>query len=428
MNKNIRKIIGITLTLNFLACFASTEEYVGITKAFASSENGIDYLDVNKGASTSNITLYSDSSYKKSVKFNEDTKMYYAETSMNSINLDFKSIKGYEVKAFKSDKDTATAYDAGETMALSSGLNIIYVRTYEKGDFDASEVQDKVVKEYQIYVTRNDGVQEDNEQDKIYLKDITLSVGDLSFDKKITTYDSAIEVSGNSEITIKAKPEEDGDKVRINNSTVDSTDDYKKEVRVRLGKNTYKIEVSNDDGLKRVYTVNVIRGDDVSVSSSSNNENTLDSEKNDDESKATVNNNSNSDVKNDNLNSASYRNQWVQENGLWKYYDVTGSCLKNTWFTDMNSGKEYYFYADGQMATNWIVYNNSWYFMGQDGAKVTGWKSIGGNWYYLNSDGTMKTGWLKDNNGKWYYLYNTGVMAQDTIIDGYKLGSDGCME
>lgn len=428
MRKNIKRIIGTVLAINAVVSFSGVNGFGYNSKVYAASEYGIESLELNKGASTSNIQLYSDSNYKKPVKFKDDIKTYYAETTMNSINVNFKSLKGYEVKAFKSDKDTSTAYDSGETMALGSGLNIIYVRAYEKGDFDASEVQDKVVKEYQIYVTRNDGVQEDNEQDKIYLKDITLSVGDLSFDKKITTYDSAIEVSGNGEITIKAKPEEDGDKVRIDNSTVDSTDDYKKKVRVKLGKNTYKIEVSNDDGLKRVYTVNVIRGDDVTVSSSSNNENTLDNEKNDDESKATVNNNSNSDVKNDNLNSASYRNQWVQENGVWKYYDVTGNCLKNTWFTDMNSGKEYYFYADGQMATNWIVYNNSWYYMGQDGAKVTGWKSIGGNWYYLNSDGTMKTGWLKDNNGKWYYLYNTGVMAQDTIIDGYKLGSDGCME
>ena len=37
----------------------------------------------------------------------------------------------------------------------------------------------------------------------------------------------------------------------------------------------------------------------------------------------------------------------------------------------------------------------------------------------------METGWLQEDNGKWYYLNNDGSMAHDTVIDGYKLGSDG---
>lgn len=36
-----------------------------------------------------------------------------------------------------------------------------------------------------------------------------------------------------------------------------------------------------------------------------------------------------------------------------------------------------------------------------------------------------ETGWLQDDDGKWYYLNNDGSMAYDTVIDGYKLGSDG---
>ena len=37
----------------------------------------------------------------------------------------------------------------------------------------------------------------------------------------------------------------------------------------------------------------------------------------------------------------------------------------------------------------------------------------------------MMTGWIKDANGKWYYLYSTGVMASNTTISGYKIGSNG---
>ena len=47
-------------------------------------------------------------------------------------------------------------------------------------------------------------------------------------------------------------------------------------------------------------------------------------------------------------------------------------------------------------------YTGWWYTDGSSWA--TGWKLIDGNWYYFNSD---------------------GYMAHDTIIDGYKLGSDG---
>lgn len=46
----------------------------------------------------------------------------------------------------------------------------------------------------------------------------------------------------------------------------------------------------------------------------------------------------------------------------------------------------------------------------------TGW------WYSLNN--SWATGWTKIY-GKWYYFYSTGYMAHDTVIDGFKLGSDG---
>jgi glucan-binding YG repeat protein len=36
----------------------------------------------------------------------------------------------------------------------------------------------------------------------------------------------------------------------------------------------------------------------------------------------------------------------------------------------------------------------------------------------------MLTGWILDG-GKYYYLYPDGSMASDTIINGYKVGSDG---
>jgi len=53
-----------------------------------------------------------------------------------------------------------------------------------------------------------------------------------------------------------------------------------------------------------------------------------------------------------------------------------------------------------------------------------GWQQVSGSWYYLDSTGTKKTGWIQDN-GSWYYLQASGAMAKDTVVDGYKLGSNG---
>lgn len=420
MSKTIKRIAGLTVVIATLSTLQYSK-YLGLNiEANASSEYGISSLELNKGGSTSNIQLYSDSNYKKSVKFNEDVKTYYAKTNMNSINLDFDTEKGYEIKAFKSDKDTATSYDSGDRMVLGSGTTVIYVRTYEKGDYDCEDSRSKVVKEYQIYVTRDDGYEEDNEQDKVYLKDITLSVGDLDFNKKITTYDVAVETS-EREITVKAKPEEDGDTVSVNGSTLDYSNDYKKTVNVRLGMNTIEIKVKDDDNRQRTYKVNILRGDGVLETSVANSE---ESEEN-----STVDKNATESDKqtNDGINliENTFTNKWVQENGKWKYYDITGNYLKDTWFTDKNTGKEYYLYSDGAMAIGWIAYNNQWYYLGQDGSKQTGWQFLGGKWYYLNGDGSMKIGWFKDSDGKWYYFYSTGAMAQNTTIDGYLINVDG---
>lgn len=77
------------------------------------------------------------------------------------------------------------------------------------------------------------------------------------------------------------------------------------------------------------------------------------------------------------------------------------------------------------LATGWLNYNGSWYYLGSDGARKTGWQSVDGAWYYLDSQGKIQTGWIKDSNGKYYYLNSNGAMAYNTTVGGYKLGYDG---
>lgn len=423
MKKSIRRILASAVAINTLvALMPQQEDIFGIcTKAYAADEEGVlTELEVDKGSSSSSLKLYSDSNCKKSIELNKGIKTYYTETTMNQINVKFETDKGYVAKAFKTDKDDASAYESGDSMTIGSGTTVIYVRTYEKGDYDALDVKGKVVNQYEIYVNRKGGAEEDNSQDKIYLKDITLSVGDLNFDKKVTSYDVAVDSTEN-QTTIKAKPEQDGDSVSIENNTVDD-EDYKRTVKLKLGNNTFKIQVRNGDS-KRTYTLNILRGDEVADSDSKN------------ESKSDNNSDSKSDSRDnteqkisqpeEKSTSSNMVNQWSDIDGTMKYYGVDGQYLRNTWFTDKTTGKEYYFYNDGKMATGWIVYNSSWYYMGQDGVKEKSWKCINNDWYYLDQTGVMKTGWFRDNNGKWYYFYSTGVMAKSTWIDGYWIASDG---
>ena len=90
-------------------------------------------------------------------------------------------------------------------------------------------------------------------------------------------------------------------------------------------------------------------------------------------------------------------------------------------------------YIQGEeLSKGWIedAKAKNWYFMNEKGIMETGWlKDKDDKWYYLNtrsdgSKGSMKIGWNKINN-EWYYLQNDGVLAVNTIIDGYLVGSDG---
>lgn len=97
---------------------------------------------------------------------------------------------------------------------------------------------------------------------------------------------------------------------------------------------------------------------------------------------------------------------WRQINGNWYLGDTLGNVL-----------------------TGWQISNGSWYFMDADGVMKTGWQQLNGSWYYFNpvSDGTrgsMKTGWQYIDNA-WYYMYDNGIMASNTYIGNYYVGSNG---
>ncbi|WP_238860862.1 hypothetical protein [Clostridium sp. YIM B02569] len=95
------------------------------------------------------------------------------------------------------------------------------------------------------------------------------------------------------------------------------------------------------------------------------------------------------------------------------------------WFYVDETNNEGYFVNGVQIINKWLNLNGKWYFFKEDGSRAKGWLELNNNWYYLNSEGAMETGWVKDNNKKWYYLNSDGIMAHDTYIGNYHVGSDG---
>jgi glucan-binding YG repeat protein len=184
-------------------------------------------------------------------------------------------------------------------------------------------------------------------------------------------------------------------------------------------------------------------------------------------------------------NSGAMAKNWKKLGNKWYYLERDSGAMLTGWYTD--GDKEYYLASDGAMTTGWKKIDDSWYYFTESGALTKGWKSIGGKWYFLDSEGkmvtglmrdgsvwyyfessgamatgwkkidgdwfyfessgAMKTGWLKSGSdwyyletygvmvtgwkqidGSWYYFYDNGIMAYDTTINGYELGSNGKMK
>lgn len=155
---------------------------------------------------------------------------------------------------------------------------------------------------------------------------------------------------------------------------------------------------------------------------------------------------------------------WLETKQGWKYFDENGNQIKNSWIKVNEkwylinengimetgwknlSNKWYYLQPDGSMVVGWKNLNGKWYYLQSDGSMAIKWKNINGSWYYFNELGEMAIGWVNDSknwyhlgtdgemsigwlkyNKKWYYLDGSGRMLTNTIINGYKIGSDGTL-
>ncbi len=372
-------------------------------------------LVVNRGSADTSDSSDSDVPCLNNIQLSDGDLSFAKNTTSYNVNVN-SSVNEMRITAQPEDDDYEVKIDGVKvnkdedyrrTVELKNGNNAIPI---DLVDDDGGE------QTYTLNINRggtaagtNNAEIEDNTQDPIYLDDIVIQDGSvpLNFKPKVTSY--AVDVGDNVDsILFKAAPEFNDDKVAVNGDY--SKASFVRRIDLNEGKNVITIKVNNGetydkgdiDYEERTYTVTVYRGTSQGTSQSNGQGSTGQA--------ATQQNSGASGVK---------LNQWVQVNGKWQYNDSTGKPAKNMWV------QNYYLQADGNMATNWITYNGSWYYLGSDGAKRTGWQSINGNWYYLDVDGRMQTGWIRDGSGKYYYLNTDGSMAYNTTIDGYKLSSNG---
>lgn len=411
MNKNLRKIIAIALTITAFNAFTPVAN-LGLTMTNAYASSG-DLTSIKlKDSDGYTINTYSDDDYKSKNKVDYDeldtNDTYYAKTSSAKIEVDTKGVSSSHVRIFKGKGSSTKGIKPSKTMDLSEdSTTTLTIRTYDDDPGTVKYSDDSYSGEYIIKVkcTANSSNSTDSTEENgdVYLRSLYLSDGDFEFSKTTSTYNVNVGESVD-EVKITAKPDCDSDEyddyeVTIDGYTVDESDKFKRTVSLEKGKNEIKVTVEDDESNKRTYILNITR--------SNNNANVV----NGDTSASTA--------VNTNIVTTLKTNQWVTVNGQWQYNDVMGNPVKNTWI-----GK-YYLNPDGKMLTGWQFINGSWYYLGTDGAMKTNWQLIGGNWYYIDSQGKMQTGWFKDKDGRYYYLYTNGVMASNTKINGYKLGSNG---
>ena len=81
---------------------------------------------------------------------------------------------------------------------------------------------------------------------------------------------------------------------------------------------------------------------------------------------------------------------------------------------------------DPQTANGWQQNDSGQWSYYRNGKPVKGLLSDDQKWYWLDkTTGMMFAGGWKQIDGKWYYFYADGMMAVNTTIDGYTIGSDG---
>jgi len=365
MNKNIKRTIALALTICAFSAVGQTNYGIFTTEANASTSDSYKLTDLELTTSNgTSLDIYKDNDYYNELSGDlEVDKTYYTKTSSSKVVID--GIDGADkdnVRIFKESSDVA--YKIGDEISISSETTtILKVRVYENAydqnvDYSSSN--------YNQYTIQVENIKD--EDNNINLSNLTLSSGNIKFNKADTSYKFNVVLEVDS-IIVQATPEDAAYTVKIDGATVTKDDNYEKTVSLSTDNTTIQVIVSDVDGNTKTYTLKVVRTDA-----------TQEKEK----GKGKGNNGLHNGWRDKNdVGNNGFHKGWKNENGAWRYLD-----------------------NDGKMKKGWL-------------------KDTDESWYYLDNDGNMKTSWFKDADGNWYYLDKNGKMNKNTTIDGYKLDANG---
>jgi hypothetical protein len=139
MNKNIKRVIALTLTISAFSVISAITPGISLdittkpvyASSYSASTGELESLTVK---STNGDTLDLCDGYNGSTVNLSDDKDYYAKLTDDSDGIKINTtVKGtdYIVRIFTSDKADATGYNSGDEIPLGKGYTTLYVRTYQ---------------------------------------------------------------------------------------------------------------------------------------------------------------------------------------------------------------------------------------------------------------------------------------------------------
>ncbi|MVX63907.1 cadherin-like beta sandwich domain-containing protein [Clostridium chromiireducens] len=321
----------------------------------------------------------------KDIEFLEDVYSYIVDVDKDTDEAFIKAKPDDPLDTVRIDGKVVTKDDNyKENIALKKGKNTIKIEVEDKKTGKSSE--------YKVYVYRGG-------QEAVYLQDININSTTIGFAEETNFYNIELD-DGTTSVELETKPIEGNYSIAVNGKLLDKTNSIRLKFK-GIGKYTLNIGVKDEDTQRLgAYTLNIYLGIPVTPNIA------------------------------DSINAALKPNQWIIVNGRWKYNDVLGKYLKNTWFYDDKLKAYFHFNNRGNMQTDWMEDGGNWYYLGTNGMMQTGWVYYEGEWYYLDSQGVMRTGWIEDNNN-WYYLRRDGSMATGWIVNKdnwYYIDSHGVMQ
>lgn len=370
MSKNLKKIVALAMvfgTISIAAPAISNTNFL-TTKAYASSdENDTDEFNSLKLETSdgSSIKLYDDDSYDSDNKVDSD------------------------------DVDPDTEYYAktssNKINVDISGVSSKYVRVFRKDGYD--DISDSAKgKKLSSDVSLSSGkntivvrIYDEEPDDNPRYDDDDDKANDYTIYVKCTGSDSSDDSSdddsdNNDDIYLKSLSI-NGDSVSLSDSQTTYTYNVASNVdsvpiKAKPEDSDYTVEidgdeVDDDDNYKRDVDLNKGENDiKVKLTDEDDNERdyTLKITRADNTAVTSTATNTASTQASTTGTVAAAKVGWVQANGGWQYYDATGTLLKSQWFFDRSYGKWYYLGADGMMAHD--TYVGQWK-VGSDGAWIS---------------------------------------------------------